>query len=855
MTETKDKEGKKLSLSGRKTLHLRKAVETGQVRQSFSHGRSKTVVVERKRKRSIAVAGKPAPVEPPVMVAMDPLREVPGAEEVPSAPKPRVVLKTLTDDEKAVRARALKGATEAANIARQRAVEEARRRAVEEARAAEEKVAAELRRSEEEARKKSEEEARIKAEERAARRLAAERDSAEQGVPQAGSGPSRTAGAGAHASRARSRSLGRDGPGPRAHGPRRGPERRRGRKITVVQALDGRDERQRSLASMRRARAREKRLAEGVREPPKKIYREVVIPDIITVQELAGRMTERASDVVRALVNMGVTATINETVDADTAELIVAEFGHSAKRVSEADVEIGLGGTEDRAKDLKPRPPVVTVMGHVDHGKTSLLDAFRKTNVVAGEAGGITQHIGAYQIEHASGQKITFIDTPGHAAFTAMRARGAKVTDIVVLVVAADDGIMPQTIEAIDHAKAAGAPVIVAINKIDKRSADADKVRKELLQHELVVEEMGGDVLNIEVSATKNLNLDKLQEMILLQAELLELRANPDRPAEGSVIEAKLDKGRGVVATLLVRRGTIRVGDVVVAGAEWGKVRALLDERGDRLKEAGPSQPVEVLGLSAPPVAGDSFAVTDSEARAREVATFRQRQIKLKSVAKTEPVSLETMFSRLQESETSELPVVIKADTQGSVEAILGSLEKLSTDEVSVNILHGGTGAITETDISLGQSSGGVVFGFNVRATKQAIEFAQRSDVEIRYYAVIYELIDDIKAALSGLLAPAIQETAVGAAEIREIFSVSKIGKVAGCIVTEGLVRGGANARLIRDSVVVYEGKISTLRRFKDEVREVNAGTECGLSLENYQDFKTGDKIEVFEVEEIARTL
>ncbi|MFQ5533794.1 MAG: translation initiation factor IF-2 [Sphingomonadales bacterium] len=893
MSETKDQDGEKLSLSGRKTLHLRKVVERGQVRQSFSHGRTKSVVVERKRKR---VHGKDAPsaVAPTTRPESDRAPEstaaAPARKEVaaPKRVKPRVVLKTLTEDEKAVRARALKGAAEAAHIARERATEEARRRAEEEARLANERAAADRRRAEEEARKKAEEEARKRAEDEAARRLATDTKNESAAQP---AGPSRspaktTADATARrpsrpsrpaASATPSRSQpaaptnrapvhgrpkrgggARDAAGGRGTGAKRGGEsaqRRRGGKMTVVQALDGREERQRSLASMRRARAREKQAAAGLHEPPKKLYREVVIPDFITVQELASRMTERAKDVIRALMGMGVMATVNQSIGADTAELIVTEFGHRPKRVSEADVEIGLEGDADQEKELKPRPPVVTVMGHVDHGKTSLLDALRASDVAAREAGGITQHIGAYQVEGAAGRKITFIDTPGHAAFTAMRARGAGVTDLVVLVVAADDGIMPQTIEAIDHAKAAEVPIIVAINKMDKTGANADRVRQELLQHDVVVEELGGDVLTVEVSAIKKTNLDKLEEAILLQAELLELKANPDRRAEGVVVEAKLDKGRGVVATLMVQRGTAKIGDILVAGAEWGKVRALLDDRGERIKQAGPSQPVEVLGLTGAPVAGDAFAVVDSESRAREVTLFRQRQQKTKAGVGGQPVSLENMFNQLQEKERKELPVVIKADTQGSAEAIVGALEKMGTEEVSVRVLHGGVGAITESDVTLCHSSEAVMLGFNIRATKQGRDLANSSGVEIRYYSVIYELVDEVKAALSGMLAPTIKETAVGAAEILEVFSVSKIGKVAGCIVTEGLVRKGARARLLRDRVVVHEGQISGVRRFKDEVKEVNAGTECGIAFEKFQDLKAGDSIEVFEVEEVARTL
>jgi len=610
----------------------------------------------------------------------------------------------------------------------------------------------------------------------------------------------------------------------------------------------------RSLASVRRARERERRGARGPQET-QKILREVTIPETITVQELANRMAERGVDVIKALMKMGVMATLPQSIDADTAELVVAEFGHRSKRVSESDVEIGLKGEEDVEAALRPRPPVVTVMGHVDHGKTSLLDALRATDVVSGEAGGITQHIGAYQVTLESGDKITFIDTPGHAAFTAMRARGANVTDIVVLVVAADDGIMPQTVEAIDHAKAAGVPIIVAINKIDKPEADVTRVRNELLQHELVVEELGGDILAVEVSATKKLNLDRLEEAILLQAEVLELKANPDRTAEGVVVESNLERGRGAVATVLVQRGSLNVGDIVVAGAEWGRVRALVDDTGNSVTAAGPSTPVEVLGLNGAPQAGDEFAVVDTEARAREITEFRERRERTQRTAAGPRSTLEQMFSQIQAGEVSELPLVIKADTHGSVEAVVTSLEKMGTDEVKVRVLHSGVGGINESDVTLAQATGAMVFGFNVRANAQARELARRESVEIRYYSIIYNLTDDVKEMLTGMLAPEARERFLGNAEILEVFTITKAGKVAGCRVTEGLVRRGASVRLLRDDVVIHEGRLSTLKRFKDEVREVREGTECGMAFENYQDIKVGDVIECFEVEEVARTL
>ncbi|MGK9166014.1 translation initiation factor IF-2 [Inquilinus limosus] len=626
--------------------------------------------------------------------------------------------------------------------------------------------------------------------------------------------------------------------------------------MTVVQALsDDGETRGRSLAAMRRARERE-RLA-MLSQNQEKISREVVIPEVITVQELANRMAERGGDVVKTLMRLGVMATITQSIDADTAELVVAEFGHKVKRVAESDVEIGLRGEEDMPEDLKPRPPVVTIMGHVDHGKTSLLDALRHTNVVSGEAGGITQHIGAYQVQVESGDRVTFIDTPGHAAFTEMRARGANTTDIVVLVVAANDGVMPQTIEAIRHARAAEVPIIVAINKIDLPDAKPDRVRTELLQHEIVVEEMGGETLDVPVSAKTGEGLDKLVETILLQAEVLDLKSNPDRPAEGTVIEAKLERGRGSVATVLVQRGTLKVGDIFVTGGEWGRVRALLDDRGQNLKSAGPAQPVEVLGLNGTPLAGDDFIVIDSEARAREITEFRNRKRREAAHVATARGSLEQMFEKIREGEAKELPVIIKGDVQGSVEAIAGSLEKASGDnvEVKVRVLHSAVGAITESDVTLAASTGAMLIGFNVRANPQAREMAKRDGVEIRYYSIIYNVIDDVKAALTGLLAPKMRENYIGNAEIREVFNITKVGKVAGCMVTNGIVKRGAGVRLLRDNVVIHEGTLKTLKRFKDEVREVREGYECGMAFENYDDIRAGDVIECFELVEEARAL
>jgi len=585
------------------------------------------------------------------------------------------------------------------------------------------------------------------------------------------------------------------------------------------------------------------------------IRRDVIIPETITVQELASRMSMRAVDLVKELMKQGQMVTANATLDADTAQLIVEDLGHTPRRVAEADVEEGVFGAADDAGAMQPRPPVVTIMGHVDHGKTSLLDALRQTDVVSGEAGGITQHIGAYQVELAGGKKVTFLDTPGHAAFTQMRARGAKVTDIVILVVAADDSIMPQTVEAINHAKAAQVPIIVAINKIDKPSANPGKVRTDLLQHEIQVEGLGGEVQDVEVSALKKTNLDGLLDAILLQAELLDLKANPDRAAEGSVVEARLDKGRGAVATLLVQRGTLKRGDILVVGSEWGRVRVLNNDKGEQIQSAGPATPVEILGLNGVPEPGEQFAVVESEARAREVAEFRARKKREKASAKSSGTSLEQMMAQLQDAEIKELPLVIKGDVQGSVEAIVGSLEKLSTSEVRVRVLHTGVGGVSESDVILAQASKAPVIGFNVRANKDARDLAERQNVEIRYYSIIYDLIDDIKGALSGMLAPELRETFLGNAKILEIFNITKHGKVAGCRVEEGVVRRGAKVRLIRDNTVIHEGELSQLKRFKDDVSEVPAGQECGMSFANYEDLKVGDVIECFAVEKVTRTL
>jgi len=629
-------------------------------------------------------------------------------------------------------------------------------------------------------------------------------------------------------------------------------DRRRSGKMTISQALSDGDGRQRSLASVRRQREKA-RMRES--QPQVKQVRDVVIPDTITVQELANRMAERAADVVKELMKQNIMATVTQSIDAETAELVTLEFGHKVQRVSESDVEEGLTGSEDSEAELRPRPPVVTVMGHVDHGKTSLLDAIRATDVASGESGGITQHIGAYQIETKSGNFITFIDTPGHEAFTEMRLRGANTTDIVVLVVAADDSVMAQTIEAINHAKAAGCPVIVAVNKCDKPEAQPQRVRNDLLQHEIITEDFGGEVLCVDVSAHTGMGLDKLEEAIMLQAELLELRANPARPAEGTVVEAKVERGRGSVATVLVQRGTLNVGDIFVAGAESGRVRALLNERGQQLKQALPGQPIEILGLNGTPMSGDMFVVVETESRAREIAEYRKRRIRDKEAAVTARGSVEQMLTAIAAGEAEELPVVIKTDVHGSLEAIRAAFEKLATEQVRVRILTGGVGAISESDVSLAAASNAMVIGFNVRAIPQARDLAKRDGIEIRYHSIIYELIDEVKGAMGGLLSPEQQESFIGYAEIRQVFSVSKQGKVAGCMVTEGIIKRGCKVRLLRDNVVIHEGSLKTLRRFKDEVKDVRESMECGMAFDNYSDIQEGDMIECFEVKEVARTL
>jgi translation initiation factor IF-2 len=871
VSDSTDQDKRPLSLgrTGGK-LELRKPIETGQVRQSFPHGRTKTVQVEVRKKRVVGPGGD-KPAETPAAAATAAPATAKSAAAAP-ARRPVVLPQGLTEEERAHRVRALKGAIADAEIRRQadadreREREEAARLAAEEAHRLDEENKRKA--AEDDAKRKTEEADKRKQEDDKRKQEKAAEDSRREVADRAGKAAAAKVAALTAAGKikvveeepeeeAPRRNARPGAPPPRrpAAAPRRD-DHRRNTKLTVTRAINTDDEeRQRSLASVKRHREREKQRALQMLQEQTKIVRDVVVPETITVQELANRMAERGGDVIKALMKMGVMATINQSIDADTAELVVGEFGHRLKRVSEADVEAGLKQDDDAEASLEPRPPVVTVMGHVDHGKTSLLDALRQTDVAAGEAGGITQHIGAYQVTLHSGQKITFIDTPGHQAFTAMRARGAHVTDIVVLVVAADDGIKEQTVEALRHAKAAGAPMIIAINKVDKPGANPEKVRQELLQHEIVVEKLGGDVLDIEVSAVKKTNLDKLEEAILLQAEILDLKANPHRPAEGSVIEAQLERGRGPVATVLIKRGTLKVGDIFVAGSEWGRVRALIDDRGMNITEALPAMPVEVLGLSGTPMAGDDFTVAADESQARDIATYRQRRRREQQATAGARGTLEQMFAQAAAGAAKELTVVVKSDVQGSLEAITGSLEKLGTDEVSVRVLHAAVGGINESDIILAKASHAVIVGFNVRANPQARDMARRDGVEIRYYSIIYEVIDDIKAALSGLLSPTRRERFLGNAEIREVFNITKVGKVAGCMVTEGTVKRGGKVRLLRDNVVIHEGTLKTLKRFKDEVREVREGFECGMAFENYDNVEKGDVIECFEVEEVARAL
>ena len=861
MAETTEKTGeKKLSVAPTKTLSLKgRGVEQGVVRQSFSHGRTKAVVVEKVKSRG-PTRGKAEPAAPAAPAQRPAPGRVASAAPVtapaPSPPGPAlkpsgVVLRTLTEEERTARARALGDArlreAEERKIAEEEALIRKSRESVERS----ERDAAEARKADEEKRRKQELETKLKAEQEAKKRFGEDATTAARPAPAVRPAlePDEE-----EAPRVRRGPGGAARPAPAPKPTRSGPQKSRGR-LTLVTALSADEERERSVAAFRRRVQRLK--GHAADEPKEKLVREVTIPETITIQELANRMAERGVDVIKLLMKQGHMAQINDVIDADTAQLLAEELGHTVKRVAESDVEEGLFDVVDDPASLVSRPAVVTVMGHVDHGKTSLLDAIRSTEVAAGEAGGITQHIGAYQVTAPSGSKITFIDTPGHAAFTAMRARGAKVTDIVVLVVAADDGVMPQTVEAIHHAKAAKVPMIVAINKIDRPDAKPERVRTELLQHEIQVETLGGEVLDVEVSATKKLNVDRLLETIGLQSEILDLKANPNRPAEGTVIEAKLDRGRGPVATVLVQRGTLKVGDLIVAGADWGRVRALVSDTGAPVESAGPSTPVEVLGFNGTPEAGDRLAVVESEGRAREIADYRARQRRDKMAARATGMrgSLEQMMSQLKASGRKDLALIIKADVQGSLEAIIGTIEKLATDEVGARVIHSGVGGITESDVTLAEASGVPIIGFNVRAHKEAREAAERAGIEIRYYNIIYDLVDDVKKAMSGLLAPSVRETMLGNASIMEIFKVSKVGNVAGCRVTDGVVERGANVRLIRDSVVVHEGKLSQLKRFKDDAREVVAGQECGMAFENYQDMKVGDVIECYRVETVQRSL
>ncbi len=856
--------------SGRRPLSLKRP-GSGTVQQSFARGRSKAVVVEKKRKR-VAPAGKDAaaPQGKPAVGK--------GKSDTSLAAKARQL--GLSEEELVARQRAIQRArAEAAEReAKKRQDEEDRsRRAAEERKALEEqrerqaREAEEAKQREEEARRAAEAEAAMKAEE--ARRAQeddnrrksapAKKDAPVRKKPEAPATPDRAAQESALEAMGgrvkRKGGAGATGPGAanKQQPQRNKSDNRRRGKLTIQNILDGDEERQRSLASVRRAREREKQRRLDPGTGREKIEREVIVPEAISVADLANRMAERSVDVIKLLMKQGQMVRQNDILDADTAELVVEEFGHIVKRVSEAGVEEGFIADDDPEDSKASRPPVVAVMGHVDHGKTSLLDALRSTDVVSGEAGGITQHIGAYQVQLASGDKITFLDTPGHAAFSAMRSRGAMATDLVILVVAADDSVMPQTVEAINHAKAAGTPMIVAVNKCDKPDSDPNRVLTDLLQHEVIVEAMSGETMSVPVSALKRTGLEELTEAITLQAEMLDLKANPERAAEGVVIESQVDKGRGPVATVLVRRGTLKRGDIVVAGTQWGRVRALVNERGQQLSDAGPSVPAEILGLDGAPEPGEVFAVVENEARARELAEYRQRKARDGAgvVAGGATASLEQMMARLKQDQVQEMPLLVKADVQGSAEAIKQSLEKIGNDEVRARVIHSAPGGVNESDVLLAKSSGSPIFAFNVRANKQARDLAEQEGVEIRYYSVIYDVIDDVRGTMEGMLAPEKREEFIGYAEILEVFNITKVGKVGGCRVTEGVVKRGCGVRLLRDDTVIHEGHLKTLKRFKDEVPEVRAGTECGMAFENYDDIQKGDQIECFDVIEVARKL
>ena len=826
---------------GKKTLGVRSGPRAGNVKQSFSHGRSKNVVVETKRKR--IVVPKAGTSKTTIQTS-----NKGGAKKLSSG---------ITDTEMERRLKALQAAKarEADEVAQREANAKEREQEREQKRLEQENKQRELKKAEELANEKAAEvEAAKKQAEDQAKRAAIEAKTATKSdAPQRREfgeqkGPRATAPS--------SRKKDRDGD-ERSSGRGRGDEGRRSGKLTLSQALDGGERsHQKSMAAMKRKQERARQKALGQTQEREKIVREVQVPEAIIVSELANRMAERSAEVVKSLMKMGMMVTQNQVIDADTAELIIEEFGHKIVRVSDSDVEDAITEIEDKPEDLKPRPPVITIMGHVDHGKTSLLDSIRNAKVVAGEAGGITQHIGAYQVETKDGTILSFLDTPGHAAFTSMRSRGAQVTDIVVLVVAADDSVMPQTIEAINHAKAAEVPMIVAINKCDKPEANPDNVRTELLQHEVIVEAMSGEVQDVEVSAITGQGLDELLEAIALQAEILELKANSKRAAHGAVIEAQLDVGRGPVATVLVQNGTLNQGDIFVVGEQWGKVRALINDKSERVKKAGPSVPVEVLGLNGTPEAGDVLNVVETEAQAREIAEYRENAAKEKRAAAGAGTSLEQLMAKAKEDENvTEMPILVKADVQGSAEAIVQAMEKIGNEEVRVRVLHYGVGAITDTDVGLAEASGAPVMGFNVRANASARNSANQKGVEIRYYSIIYDLVDDVKAAASGLLSAEIRENFIGYSQIKEVFKVSGVGKVAGCLVTEGVARRSAGVRLLRDDVVIHEGTLKTLKRFKDEVPEVQSGQECGMAFENYEDIRPNDVIEIFEREEIARKL